>query len=148
MRERSLPKLYVVDAGLARAMRRLRREATPPERGALFKGLVANTLRTTFAATTRDVEMSYWSPAQSGTEVDFVLRREDEHVAIETKLAANFGSADLKGLRAIAELPGLRRRVLLLAGAMRDSRTEDGIEVWTMATFVAALAAGALFDAP
>ncbi len=150
VRERSLPKLYVVDAGLARAMRRLRRGATSPERGALFEGWAANVLRTTFEATTRDVEMSYWSPAGSLTEVDFVLRRDDgsggdEHVAIETKTAAAHGGPDLKGLRAIAGLPGLRRRILLLAGLRRDERTLDGIDVLTVRTFLDELAAGTLF---
>lgn len=48
------------------------------------------------------------------------------------------------GLRAVARLPGLRRRALIYRGD-RALRTEDGIEVWPVATFLDALAAGELW---
>ncbi len=42
-----------------------------------------------------------------------------------------YNTSMLKGLRALADLPGLRRRVLAYRG-QRSFRTEDGIDVWTM----------------
>ena len=44
----------------------------------------------------------------------------------------------LKGLRSIAELPGLAHRILIYNGP-RAFRTEDGIEVWPLADFHHAL---------
>ncbi|MDE0498818.1 MAG: hypothetical protein OXH86_15825, partial [Acidimicrobiaceae bacterium] len=45
---------------------------------------------------------------------------------------------------ALAELPGLRRRVLAYRG-QRSFRTEDGIDVWTMPQLHHALAADELW---
>lgn len=50
----------------------------------------------------------------------------------------------LPGLRAIAELPGVVRRVLVYGGR-RSFRTQDGIEVWSIARLHRALAEGAIW---
>ena len=67
--------------------------------------------------------------------MDFVLRRGTGHVAIEVKAKAAPSARDLKGLRAIAALPGLQRRVLVFTG-QRPFRTDDGIEGMPVVQFV------------
>jgi hypothetical protein len=90
-------------------------------------------------------EIAYWAPAGSkGLEVDFVLRRGAELCALEVKAGRRGQAGQLKGLRAIAELPGLRRRVLVHRGD-RPTRTEDGIDLWPVETFLQALEQGRLW---
>jgi predicted AAA+ superfamily ATPase len=140
VKERQHPKLYWVDPGIVRAMRRERHVPTAAERGPLFEGWVAMLLRAygdpDHGLGARFDELSYWAPAGPGeVEVDFVLRRGTKHVAIEAKAKAVPSARDLKGLRAIAELPGLQRRVLVFTG-QRPFRTDDGIEGMPVAHFV------------
>ena len=72
-------------------------------------------------------------------EVDFILRRGSDLCAIEVKSARRTDPGQLAGLRAIADLTGLRRRILVHRGA-RPTRTEDGIDVWPVETLIEALA--------
>ena len=77
-------------------------------------------------------EISYWAPAQARqTEVDFLLRRGRDYLALEIKAHSRFSTPQLSGLRAIATLPRLVRRVLVYLGDRR-LRTEDGVEVWPL----------------
>ena len=70
------------------------------------------------------------APAQARqTEVDFLLRRGRNYLALEIKAQSRFSTPQLSGLRAIADLPRLVRRVLVYLGDRRP-KTEDGIEVW------------------
>jgi predicted AAA+ superfamily ATPase len=76
------------------------------------------------------------SPADARTtEVDVVLRRGREYLAIETKIGRATSSSDLAGLRAIADLKGLTRRVLV-CGIERARRTEDGIDLLPVSRFL------------
>ena len=90
-------------------------------------------------------EIFYWASAQaSQTEVDFLLRRGREYVAIEVKSQERFAPSMAAGLKAIGELPGVARRILVYRGA-RSLKTEDGIEVWPFERFHSTLAAGQLW---
>jgi predicted AAA+ superfamily ATPase len=90
-------------------------------------------------------EISYWAPAQARqTEVDFVLRRGREMLALEVKARSRFSTAELTGLRAIADLQRLARRVLVYLGD-RSLKTDDGIEVWPHDRFMSALRDGTLW---
>ena len=60
-----------------------------------------------------------------------MLTREREHLALEVKANERYSTAMLKGLRAVAELPGLARRILVYRG-QRAFTTEDGIDVWPL----------------
>jgi hypothetical protein len=73
-----------------------------------------------------------------------VLRRGREHLAIEVKAQRRFSTAELVGLRAIADLPRLVRRVLVYLED-RHLKTEDGIEVWPLGRFVEVLADATLW---
>ena len=89
-------------------------------------------------------EVSYWAPHQSQTEVDVLLRRGHDLLAIEVKSTERYHTGLLKGLRAVDALPRLARRVLIYAGR-RSFRSGDGIEVWPAHRFAAAVAEGELW---
>ena len=145
VRERRHPKLYWVDPGLVRAVKRLRGPVAPEERGALLEGWVLHLLRAHGEESDLYEDLLYWAPhPASRTEVDFLLRRGAEFAAIEVKSQPRWHTGMLPGLRAVAELPGLVRRVLV-HGGRRSFRTEDGIEVWSVERLHRALASNALW---
>jgi predicted AAA+ superfamily ATPase len=124
---------------------------------ALFHGQTLNvaglardsaTSRTTvegYLSILEDTLVWYWAPAEARmTEVDFLLRLGREYLALEVKTRTRVGPEDLMGLRAIAGLRGLVRRVLLYLGSTRQ-RTDDGIEVWPLDVWLDVMAAGRLW---
>ena len=139
VRERRHPKLFWVDPGLVRALKRRFGPVAPEERGALLEGWIYGTLRAHAQSQALYDDIAYWAPAQSQTEVDFVLTRDGERLAIEVKAARRYHTSMVRGLRAIADLDGLSRRILIYTGSHAFS-TNDGIEVWPLATFHAAMA--------
>ena len=70
--------------------------------------------------------------------MDFLLRRGRDWLAIEAKSGTGAGPDELRGLRAIEGLKGLRRRLLVYRG-QRRLRTADGIDVWPVAALLEAL---------
>jgi predicted AAA+ superfamily ATPase len=145
VRERRHPKLYWGDCGLVRAAKRQLGPVAVEERGPLFEGLVHHLLRAHGEEQELFDEVFYWAPAQAArTEVDFLLRRGREYLAIEVKSQDRFAMSMALGLQAIGELHGVARRVLVYRGT-RSLKTEDGIEVWPFARFGATVAAGRLW---
>ncbi|OHD71263.1 MAG: hypothetical protein A2V99_11230 [Spirochaetes bacterium RBG_16_67_19] len=82
--------------------------------------------------------MHHFPDAGGNVAVDFLLARGGRYVAIEAKSSPKLQDAHLKGLRAIAPLPGLHRRLVVYAGSPseRSRRTEDGIDVWPVPVFL------------
>jgi predicted AAA+ superfamily ATPase len=110
------------------------------ERGPLLEGWILTVLRAHNAHAALFEDIFYWAPAQARhTEVDFLLRRGKEHLALEVKSQVRFSTPQLVGLRAIADLQGLVRRALVYLGDRR-LKTEDGIEVWPLDDFLEAVA--------
>ncbi len=145
VRERQHPKLYWVDPGIVRAAKRDLGPVGAEERGPLLEGWALMVLRAHNAAADLFDEIFYWAPAQARqTEVDFLLRHGKDHLALEVKAGPRFSTPQLAGLRAIADLPRLRRRVLVNLGD-RSLKTSDGIEVWPLGRFLAAVADGTLW---
>ncbi|MCC6472750.1 MAG: ATP-binding protein [Burkholderiales bacterium] len=145
VRERKHPKLYWVDPGLVRAVKRQSGPVTAEEIGPLYEGFVLHLLRAHAEEHTLYDELTYWAPLKaSRTEVDFLLRRGREFVAVEVKAGQRLISPMLQGLRAIAELPGLARRILVYSGD-RSLCVEDGIDVWPLERLSEALAGGHLW---
>jgi predicted AAA+ superfamily ATPase len=145
VRERRHPKLYWVDPGIVRAAKRQLGPVGAEERGPLLEGWILTVLRAHHERSALFDEVSYWAPLQARqTEVDFLLRRGREHLALEVKAQPRFASTQLSGLRAIADLPRLTRRVLIYLGERR-LRTADGIEVWPLDFFLEKLASGRLW---
>lgn len=139
VKERRHPKLYWTDSGIVRA---IRREFHPPgeaERGGLFEGWIANLLRAygdpNSALGLPYDAIYYWSPAQSGNEVDFLIQRGKEFIAIEVKAKETLSNRDFAGLKAIAGLRGIKRRIVVFLGA-RSFQTEDGIEALPVNEFI------------
>lgn len=138
VRERKLPKLYWVDPGLVRAVKKQLGTPSREEQGALLEGWVFNLLRTYAEERGLYDEIFYWSAAQTNVEVDFLLQRGGHFLALEVKAANRFSKSMLTGLKAIKDLKGLARRVLVWTGN-RPQRTASGIEVWPVETFLKAL---------
>ena len=139
VRERKHAKLYWVDPGIVRAVKRQFGPLNAEERGALLEGWIAVLLRIYGEYRELYEECFYWSPAESQTtEVDFLLRRGNEYLAIEVKTTKNIASVHYNGLRAIAQLKGLNRRILVYTGKRR-LKTSDGIEIYPVEAFLEAL---------
>jgi predicted AAA+ superfamily ATPase len=145
VRERQHPKLFWVDPGLARAAKQQLGPVAVEERGPLLEGLVLTILRAHNVDADVFDEAWYWAPAQARqTEVDFLLRRGRDFLALEVKAQTRFSPTQLAGLRAIVGLPRLGRRILVYLGD-RPLRTEDGIDVWPLDHFTTAVADGSLW---
>jgi predicted AAA+ superfamily ATPase len=139
VREKRHPKLYWIDAGIVRALKRQFSAPTSEERGALFEGWVANLLR--IYRDYRDLfdDWHYWAPADAArTEVDFLLKKGKRWLAIEAKSSTSVSDDALRGLRAIHGLEGLVRRLVVHPGP-RPLVTRDGIDIWPVSHFLRAL---------
>lgn len=145
VRERKHPKWYWCDPGIVRSMKRTTGPVVPEERGALFEGLVAQTIRA--CRDYRDVceDFFYWSPAASNeTEVDFLLQRGSAFLAVEVKSGTRFDKSWCKGLRAIKPLEGLCRRMIVYPVGPR-LRTDDDIDVLSFIDFAHELESGSIW---
>jgi len=140
VRERKLPKWYWCDPGLVRAIKRSQGALIPEETGPLFEGLVAQLLRAYKDYRRIFDDMYYWAPAGGiETEVDFLLQRNREFVAVEAKSGRAFSEKWCRGLRAIADLKGLQRRIVVYPHGP-VMRTDDGIDVFPFDHFAGLLA--------
>ncbi len=145
VRERKLPKWYWCDPGIVRAMKKVTTTPTPEERGALFEGLIAQLIRSYKDYRNLCDECFYWATvAQTQTEVDFLLKRAGEFVAIEVKSGGTFAESWCKGLRVLADLEGLCRRIVVYPEGP-ELQTVDGIEILPFSQFSNLLAADALW---
>lgn len=144
VRERKLPKLYWVDPGVVRAVKRQLGGVAAEERGPLLESWVLTTLRA--HAETQELydRIFYWAPHRTDSEVDLLLQRGRELLAIEVKATDRYHTGLLKGLRALDELPSLVRRVLVYTGR-RSFRSADGIEIWPARRFASMVTAGKLW---
>lgn len=145
VRERRHPKLYWVDPGLVRAAKRQLGPVGAEERGPLLEGWILTVLLAHNERSALFEDVTYWAPLQARqTEIDFLLRRGREYLALEVKAQPHFSSPQLSGLRAIADLPRIARRVLVYLGDRR-LRTDDGTDVWPLDFFLEKLAGGRLW---
>jgi predicted AAA+ superfamily ATPase len=134
-RERKHAKLYWVDPGLVRAINNRFSELGPEEKGAVFEGFIAGLLKAYQEYRGLFDEFYYWAPASSQKlEVDFLLKKDKEFIALEIKSSVKVHKEHLKGLKAIAELKGLKKRILVYTGD-KKMRSEDGIDIWPFSFF-------------
>jgi predicted AAA+ superfamily ATPase len=144
VRERKLPKWYWCDPGIVRVMKRATGGLAPEERGALFEGMVAQLLRSYKDYRGLYDEIYYWAPSgRSEIEVDFLLVQGADLIAVETKSGNTFTEGWCKGLRAVAQLEGLRRRIIVYPHGP-VLQTKDGIEVLPFQHFADQLADSSL----
>ncbi len=145
LRERKHPKLYWIDNGIVRAIRKRWHPPGQEELGHLFEAWIASTLRAYQSYTRLFDEFWYWAPAEAKeTEVDFILRKDDRYVAIEAKATSKIHDRLFSGLRAIGALKGLTRRVMVYLGE-RPLKTEDGIDVLPVRKFLQLISSGELW---
>jgi predicted AAA+ superfamily ATPase len=136
VREKKHPKLYWIDPGIVRAVNNRFGELYPEEQGALFEGWIASVLLAYKEYKEIFEEWYYWSPAAAQkTEVDFLLERNREYIAIEVKNSKKIKSVHLKGLNAISELKGLKKRILIYPGD-KKMIMGDNIEIWPLHGFL------------
>lgn len=144
VRERRAPKLYWVDPGIVRAVKRRFGPPVAEERGALLESWALTTLRA--YARERDLcdSLCYWASHQRKSEVDFLLERGGEFLGIEVKATDRYHTGLLRGLRLMDALSGVVRRILVYTGE-RPFRSSDGIEIWPAPLFAERVAGGRLW---
>ncbi len=142
VKERRHPKLYWLDSGVARAAKKQLHPPSSEERGSLLEGLVAQLLRAHQALDSALYdEVYYWAVGKDSIEVDFLLQRGDKFTAIEVKARERLDPAAFAGLKSIADLRGVTRRILVYLGE-RGFRHEAGIEVIPFEQFLRELERG------
>lgn len=105
VKERKHAKLYWADNGVARAAKHQQGAPTKEERGHLFEAFVVQTIRALHELGRCEYdEMYYWASHSFGVEVDVLLQRGRELIAIEVKAGADVRSDWFQGMNAIAEL--------------------------------------------
>ena len=113
------PKIYMSDSGIAShlsGVEHLDATADEPMRGALYETYVFQNLSGILASRLPQFDLGCWS-VQGRHEVDFVVSRGRDVVAIEVKAGSRFRDKDLAGLRAFtSKTPGLRAAVLAYNG--------------------------------
>ena len=135
IREKKHKKFYLTDPGLARAFKNNFGPISKEEKGFLFEGLVAQLLRAYKEYNELYDEIFYWSPTEAKkTKVDFLLKKDKEYVAIEVKSSEHVSSTDYKGLKAIQELPAVKKRIVIYLGR-HTRKTQEGILIWPFDVF-------------
>lgn len=90
VRERTAPKFYLFDTGVARALTgRIRDPLADLEVGKLLETLILHELRAAMSYQDCGGELCYWR-SSGGAEVDFIWRRGEKSVAVEVKAAARW----------------------------------------------------------
>lgn len=145
LRERKHPKLFWLDPGLVRAAKgQLFSALAAEERGHLFEGMVHTTLLAYRDYYRLFDNIYYWAPTASGLEVDFLITRGNEMVAIEVKSGTNFDESWCRGLRAFGTHPELVRRIIVCPDTP-PLKLPDGIEVVSYTHFASLLHTRMLF---
>ncbi|MYN66794.1 MAG: ATP-binding protein [Acidobacteria bacterium] len=127
-------KFYFFDTGVVRALRRL-----PPvseasaDFGEFFEHLVFLELRAWIDYRRPRTPLAYWR-SRSGYEVDFIL---DDRIAIEVKATRRVQQKHLRSLRALDDERLIERPIVVCRE--ERPRIENGIEIWPLEFFLAAL---------
>ena len=137
------PKFYFADVGM---VNRLARRGTlqPGSElfGKAFENWIFHELVAYNAYADADAVISYWR-LPSGIEVDFIVN--DMQLAIEAKSSTRITNDHLKGLRNVALDHSEVKRRIVVCLEEKTRRTDDGIEVLPVSTFVKSLSQGGLF---
>jgi predicted AAA+ superfamily ATPase len=145
VREAKHSKFYFCDPGIVRALKGHFGALRAEEIGSLFEGFIFQILKAYQSYHKTFDEIYFWQPAEAEkTEVDFLLRKEDSFCAIEVKATNRVRPDDLRGLKAIRKLPGLKRKILVYTGKDSQRLSED-IEVMPILTLSELLRTNTLF---
>ena len=145
IRETKHPKFYFFDSGVVRTLKGQTGPIDIDEIGSLFEGFVLHLLRSYKSYFRSFSDIYYWQPVESQTcEVDFLLKKGNEFCAIEVKSTKRVRPEDLKGLEAVSELKGLKRKILIYRGES-EQKLKNGVEVLPLSKFLKVLEMGLLF---
>ena len=134
VREKKHPKIYWIDPGIVRASRKQTGPVTIEEKGSLFEGYIYMCLKMKMEYENAFDEISYWSSGTArNVEVDFLLQNGSELTAIEVKTTKRIKAEDLKGLKAISELKGVKRKIFVYLGTIKMKK--EGIEIMPFPSF-------------
>lgn len=144
VRERKHPKFYWIDPGIPRALKQYKGPAVSEEKGPLLEGYMYMMLTVYKEHRALCDSIHYWSATEArGVEVDFLLKRRSELIAVEVKSSATIRPEHFKGLNAISTLKGIKRRLLVYLGS-HQQKTDDGVEILPFSVFSRMLAQGEL----
>ncbi len=101
----------------------------------MFEGFVAQLNRVYMDYRDLCDKWYYWATvARNRIEVDILLARGGAFIAIEVKSGGTFSKTWCTGLRAVADLDGLRRKIIVYPDGP-ELRTEDNIEILPFQSF-------------
>ncbi|MBI1883554.1 MAG: ATP-binding protein [Chlamydiae bacterium] len=136
VRQRAHPKLYWCDSGIVRAAKRQLEGLAIEEKGALFEGFIAQTLKAYRELGRLDCDqISYWSAGKNSVEVDFVIERGRELIGIEAKSGTDPEKKWFAGLSALEDSVKLKRSILVYTGK-RKYKHDSGVEVLPLQDFM------------
>jgi predicted AAA+ superfamily ATPase len=120
------PKLYVSDSGLAAHLVGVGETGIASEamKGALLETYVAQNLAALLESEWTGARLSYWH-VQGRYEVDFVIEKGRDTLAIEIKSAARWDERDLAGLKAFLDKTKQCRLAILAYGGRETVRLGD-----------------------
>ncbi len=120
------PKFYFFDTGVLNGM--LGNFVASPDRiGRLFEHLIYGQLVHSAAAFDQTIRVSTFR-TEHGAEVDFIVERGRELIAIETKASRNVSASDLRGLGRFTEYAGRRVRSMVWYLGSVNKRL-NGVEI-------------------
>ena len=127
-------RFYFFDTGVVRALRRMGRVVEgSADFGPFFEHYVFLELRAWIDYRRPRTPLAWWR-SRSGYEVDFIL---DDRVAIEAKAARRVQPKHLRSLRALGEERLVERSIVVCRE--ERPRVEQGVEIWPLEFFLAAL---------
>ena len=132
-------KFYIFDVGVTRKLQRLSTiEEGTAEFGRYFENYIAMEIRSFLDYSGNDSEsLSYWH-AQSGQEVDFIIK---DRIAVEVKTTKRVSPRDLKGLKALME-EGLMEKYILVCREDYPQLLDNGILILPYKDFLSDLWGG------
>ena len=134
IKEKKHPKFYFIDSGIVRALKKNLYPLSPEEKGSVFEGWFVNYVRALSEYLGLFDGLYYWSPTSSKIEVDLLLKRHNEYIGIEVKSGSRLRKEDFEGLKAIGEMKGVKKRLLVYQG--KEHRERDGIEIVPITHFL------------
>ncbi|MDP3980272.1 MAG: DUF4143 domain-containing protein, partial [Chlamydiota bacterium] len=135
VRQRAHPKLYWCDSGIVRSAKRQLEGLAIEEKGALFEGFIAQLLKAyRELGLLKCDQISYWSAGKNSVEVDFVIQRGKELIAIEAKSGTEPNKKWFSGLLALKDSIKLKRVILVYPGK-RKYKHSSGVEVLPVQDF-------------
>jgi predicted AAA+ superfamily ATPase len=105
------PRYYFFDPGVLNGLLG-NFKASPDRIGNLFEHLVFTQITHSALALDKRINLSSYR-TEHGAEVDFIVTRDGETLAIESKASRNVGTNDLRGLNSFAEYYGKPHRAMV-----------------------------------